>query len=80
MTLPGAEPYDEALTLRIGEAVGAQGGDYVPRTRHLEENGSPRYTNRLIFESSPYLRQHAHNPVNWYAWGDEEFAKRPNDS
>src|SRR5689334_6402056 len=36
------------------------------------------HTNRLAHESSPYLRQHAHNPVNWYPWGDEAFeaAKR----
>jgi uncharacterized protein YyaL (SSP411 family) len=33
------------------------------------------HTNRLINESSPYLRQHAHNPVEWYAWGDEAFAR-----
>jgi uncharacterized protein YyaL (SSP411 family) len=32
-------------------------------------------SNRLIDESSPYLRQHAHNPVDWYPWGDEAFAK-----
>jgi uncharacterized protein len=31
------------------------------------------YTNSLINEKSPYLLQHAHNPVNWYAWGDEPF-------
>src|SRR5438094_4580123 len=30
--------------------------------------------NRLINESSPYLLQHAHNPVDWYAWGEEAFA------
>ena len=30
--------------------------------------------NRLAQESSPYLRQHADNPVDWYAWGDEAFA------
>ena len=29
------------------------------------------YTNRLASETSPYLLQHAHNPVDWYAWGDE---------
>jgi len=29
--------------------------------------------NRLINEQSPYLLQHAHNPVNWYPWGDEAF-------
>ena len=31
--------------------------------------------NRLIHEKSPYLRQHAHNPVDWYPWGEEAFAK-----
>ena len=31
--------------------------------------------NRLAKESSPYLRQHAHNPVDWYPWGDEAFEK-----
>jgi hypothetical protein len=38
------------------------------------------YTNRLINEKSPYLLQHAHNPVDWYAWGPEAFqkAKREN--
>src|SRR5687767_12774047 len=34
-----------------------------------------KYTNKLIDESSPYLLQHAHNPVDWYPWGDEAFAK-----
>ncbi|MBT5469602.1 MAG: DUF255 domain-containing protein, partial [Nitrospina sp.] len=32
-----------------------------------------KYTNELIKEKSPYLLQHAHNPVNWYPWGDEPF-------
>ncbi|MET0420825.1 MAG: thioredoxin domain-containing protein [Acidimicrobiia bacterium] len=31
--------------------------------------------NRLAHETSPYLRQHADNPVDWYPWGDEAFAK-----
>ena len=31
-------------------------------------------TNRLIHEKSPYLLQHAHNPVDWYPWGEEAFA------
>ena len=35
----------------------------------------PRHTNRLAREKSPYLLQHAHNPVDWFAWGDEAFAK-----
>ena len=33
------------------------------------------FTNNLINETSPYLLQHAHNPVNWYAWGDEALNK-----
>ncbi len=32
-------------------------------------------TNRLIDEQSPYLLQHSHNPVDWYPWGEEAFAK-----
>ena len=32
-------------------------------------------SNRLVHESSPYLLQHARNPVNWYPWGDEAFAE-----
>ena len=33
------------------------------------------YTNKLIHEKSPYLFQHAHNPVDWYPWGSEAFEK-----
>ena len=41
------------------------------------QEGAPRYhyTNRLIHAKSPYLLLHAHNPVDWYAWGDEAFEK-----
>ena len=48
--------------------------DYVPRTEHFLESGTPKYINRLIAEESPYLLQHAHNPVNWFPWGEEAFA------
>ena len=34
-----------------------------------------QHTNRLIDETSPYLLQHAHNPVDWYGWGEEAFQK-----
>ncbi|MBL9152618.1 MAG: thioredoxin domain-containing protein [Verrucomicrobiales bacterium] len=40
----------------------------------LPPDGGPDY-NRLIFEKSPYLLQHAANPVDWYPWGDEAFAE-----
>ena len=39
------------------------------------KDGNHKYTNKLINESSPYLLQHAHNPVDWYPWGDEALAK-----
>jgi uncharacterized protein len=34
-------------------------------------DSEPRFTNHLAAETSPYLRQHAHNPVDWYPWGEE---------
>src|SRR3954447_5556683 len=36
---------------------------------------STAFTNRLIHETSPYLRQHAHNPVDWYPWGEEALRR-----
>lgn len=50
---------------------------------HTEPTGKERAsskehsqrTNRLIKEKSPYLLQHAHNPVDWHAWGEEAFDK-----
>lgn len=34
-----------------------------------------RKSNKLINQKSPYLLQHAHNPVDWYTWGEEAFVK-----
>src|SRR5262244_336618 len=34
-----------------------------------------KFSNRLAHETSPYLLQHAHNPVDWFPWGEEAFAK-----
>jgi len=78
--LPGVARVDEDLQRKLDAALASQESDYVPRTHHLREDGSPRFTNRLIYESSPYLLQHAHNPVNWYPWSEEAFerAKREN--
>ncbi|MEP6646979.1 MAG: thioredoxin domain-containing protein [Saprospiraceae bacterium] len=38
------------------------------------------YTNQLIHETSPYLLQHAHNPVDWYAWNDEALKKAKDEN
>jgi hypothetical protein len=43
---------------------------------HAKENkNAEKRPNRLIHEKSPYLLQHAYNPVDWYPWGDEAFEK-----
>ena len=65
--------YSPALKQKLQDAFTAKGSDYQPRTKHLLSDGRPKYTNRLILEGSPYLLQHAHNPVDWFAWGDEAF-------
>jgi len=39
----------------------------------------PGFTNRLSGEKSPYLLQHAHNPVDWYPWSEEAFHKAKNE-
>lgn len=40
-----------------------------------EQDTKHKYTNRLIHETSPYLLQHAHNPVDWYAWSEEALQR-----
>ena len=89
-THPGTQPYPEAVDRAIAAAVGALPALYRPRTRHhggkahrQGAHAEPRapagaranYSNRLILEASPYLRQHAHNPVDWRPWGPAAFAE-----
>jgi uncharacterized protein YyaL (SSP411 family) len=78
-TQTGAATYTLERPMEIAQkltaAYQAKGLDYKPRTEHLKPDGSPEYINRLILEDSPYLLQHAHNPVDWYAWGEEAFAR-----
>ncbi len=87
VTQSGAAESTEAISIhpaelqqRLDAALAAKGSDYVPRTEHLHPDGRARFTNRLILENSPYLLQHAHNPVEWYPWGPEAFeqARREN--
>ena len=58
------------MTSSFAYARGAQ--DQVERTGSKSMEGN---TNRLIGEKSPYLLQHAYNPVDWYPWGEEAFAR-----
>src|SRR3974390_619370 len=57
---------------------------YVDRLRGVEKgklppDGGPGF-NRLIFAKSPYLLQHAQNPVAWYEWGDAAFDRARNEN
>jgi uncharacterized protein YyaL (SSP411 family) len=56
------------LTLFLALAVTSALADPLPAAK-------PRHTNRLAREASPYLLMHAHNPVDWYPWGPEAFAR-----
>src|SRR6201995_1677512 len=55
--------------LLTGVATFCQGVEPIVNT------SSSAHTNRLAKEKSPYLLQHQHNPVDWYAWGEEAFTK-----
>ena len=72
--LPPGTGRDPSVHARLEAAYAAKGEDYVPRT-HLMDGDKARYVNRLIEEASPYLVQHAHNPVDWRPWSDETLAE-----
>jgi hypothetical protein len=48
---------------------------FLPTGGPVSETHRPRKTNRLAQESSAYLRQHMHNPVDWYPWGPEALER-----
>ena len=66
--------HSDKLEKDLLSAFNNKPDNYEARTRYLDENNHPKYINRLILEDSPYLLQHAHNPVDWYPWGEEAFA------
>jgi hypothetical protein len=72
---PPGISYSPELRRQLAAGLQSQGKAYQARTRHLDEDGRPLYTNRLILQDSPYLLQHAHNPVNWHPWGPQAFAQ-----
>jgi len=43
--------------------------------KYKDPQDTEKYSNRLIHEKSPYLLQHARNPVDWFPWGDEPFVR-----
>ena len=63
-----------AAPIRHYKPLGEQ-RPFMTHSKHLNPDGSPRYTNGLVHETSPYLRQHAHNPVDWQPWGAAAFER-----
>jgi len=73
-----ADASAEAPSTARAEAPAASRSQPEARTMPTETDstgGAYEYTNRLIHEQSPYLQQHAHNPVDWYPWGEEALAR-----
>lgn len=67
--------FSTVLQKKLSQAVDVEakrGGHW--HTRWLNEQGLPIFTNRLALSDSPYLLEHAHNPVNWYAYGPQALA------
>lgn len=60
-----------AISLLVSNASCGQ----VPDKKRDKVDKEHSYTNELVHESSPYLLQHAHNPVNWYPWGENALKK-----
>ena len=55
------------------EELGGRGGSVKADIKDTSKMEVDKFENRLTLESSPYLLQHAHNPVNWYPWSEEAF-------
>jgi len=58
-----------------GQTTLARQGDMMEEKQEKSVDGTKKQANHLINEKSPYLQQHAYNPVDWYPWGEEALAK-----
>ena len=69
------------ITLFTGNLRVLSSNSEVKNMKHKSANNDiKKNNNRLIHEKSPYLLQHADNPVDWYAWGQEAFEKARRDN
>jgi uncharacterized protein YyaL (SSP411 family) len=64
-----------AFWLYMSATLGAAFGCILLASPLVAETTPGAHTNHLIDSGSPYLLQHAHNPVDWYPWGEEAIAK-----
>ena len=72
---PSGAPEDTAAAPAETKPAPPQPTVTVTEPKPPQEEPKPKHTNRLANEASPYLQQHQHNPVDWYAWGEEAFKK-----
>ena len=68
-------PSHLAVALAVATLAACSHGTPPITVKPSPSPTSHRHTNRLAQQKSPYLLQHAHNPVDWFPWGDEAFAK-----
>ena len=72
---PSATTEDTPAAPAEAKPAPPQPTETVTEPKPPQEEAQPKHTNRLANEASPYLQQHKHNPVDWYAWGEEAFKK-----
>ncbi|KAF6097311.1 spermatogenesis associated 20 [Phyllostomus discolor] len=70
----GSSSRDKDRSVTVSTAVSMPAGGKGSRT-NCSQSTPQKASNRLISEKSPYLLQHAYNPVDWYPWGQEAFDK-----
>src|SRR5262245_57333337 len=68
-----AAQIEQALKQGVSSPRDAE--DASPAEPSAGATPSYAYTNRLVREASPYLQMHAHNPVDWYPWGEDAFQR-----
>ncbi|MBR58445.1 MAG: thioredoxin domain-containing protein [Myxococcales bacterium] len=75
IALPGAKPMPSALVKQLEDGRKTAPETALHHTKNFAANGTPKYINRLVLETSPYLLQHCYNPVDWYPFGPEALAR-----
>lgn len=83
--MPNPIPHRSRLVPRVPSTIIVLASLIVaacgqPGDADEKPSGKQHPANRLAQETSPYLLQHAHNPVDWFPWGDEAFAKAKTDN
>ena len=64
----------------LSGSCNSQTGESHPPSTMSNDTTKHKFTNDLIHETSPYLLQHAHNPVNWHAWGEKALQKAKSEN